>query len=709
MKVLIAAIAALLLICSIARAGKILPVPYVHQKLDTPDWFEDGGRACGATSLTMILAYYGKISEPFGDHVPKIHEYIYDPVQKAAVWSLIVEYAQSQGLDSVIEWSPTFEEIQKEIDSNYPLVLSVNIVGDDGKERGHLITVIGYTDDHEVMVVNDPAGYYISWKRDGEAVEYPWDSLKKIKGAILVRSPEPIPPVVDWPSQQRDNQNTGNNNCAGNICTPKQDDSMTIEGVSAYAQPVVSGKMVYLALQNGEVVASDMEKKLCSWFFDTGAEEIKLTPALSGNKLYVLDSNNILWCLDKNTGDWIWYFDIPEYFGLPDYYWQTSPQIWQNYICLTVGPYVIFIYDDTQTTGKAPRIAKLVKIPITIQQDPPEFIATSAISKNGIFYCFDFACNIVAFKVETGEYLWHLSEFPGPQNPAGLTYLGNPFAIVLAEDILILKNNWRYDFQDTEPKPGETGFLYGVNINSPDKILWTREIGLTSCPSVYKDGELYSYGLFAPEPGKIEGVIYCLDPNTGNLLTLNAIGVNDDIHLSIGGDILYFTCWTFKKVFAVNFDPFEILWEQDLQYHPFSAVVPVGDAAYISMLDIDLKTKTASLWPSAKTKPRTTSSLVITSFSEASYQKGDVSGNGEITAYDASLVLRYVVGLIGLSLDAKDAADVSGNGTITALDAALILQYTVGLITDFDILAAPSLYAKTEEEILQELLSSLRL
>ena len=61
----------------------------------------------------------------------------------------------------------------------------------------------------------------------------------------------------------------------------------------------------------------------------------------------------------------------------------------------------------------------------------------------------------------------------------------------------------------------------------------------------------------------------------------------------------------------------------------------------------------------------------------------DVSGDGKITAYDASLVLRYVVGLTDFEIAQRQAADVTGDGTITALDAALILQYTVGSITQF--------------------------
>jgi len=89
---------------------------------------------------------------------------------------------------------------------------------------------------------------------------------------------------------------------------------------------------------------------------------------------------------------------------------------------------------------------------------------------------------------------------------------------------------------------------------------------------------------------------------------------------------------------------------------------------------------------------------------------GDVSGNGQITAYDASLVLQYVVGLIELSPEQQKAADVTGNGTISALDAALILQYTVGLIKSFpgdSPPVAPALNPKTETKLLAEAIKQL--
>jgi len=68
--------------------------------------------------------------------------------------------------------------------------------------------------------------------------------------------------------------------------------------------------------------------------------------------------------------------------------------------------------------------------------------------------------------------------------------------------------------------------------------------------------------------------------------------------------------------------------------------------------------------------------------------KGDVNGDGDVTAYDASLILQEIVGLISLPAAKYPAfdlttADVTGDGTISALDAAYILQYAVGIIDSF--------------------------
>jgi len=57
---------------------------------------------------------------------------------------------------------------------------------------------------------------------------------------------------------------------------------------------------------------------------------------------------------------------------------------------------------------------------------------------------------------------------------------------------------------------------------------------------------------------------------------------------------------------------------------------------------------------------------------------GDVNENNKITAYDASLILQYVVGLIQFSDFQFCKADTDNGKTVTSLDASFILQCTVG-------------------------------
>lgn len=63
-------------------------------------------------------------------------------------------------------------------------------------------------------------------------------------------------------------------------------------------------------------------------------------------------------------------------------------------------------------------------------------------------------------------------------------------------------------------------------------------------------------------------------------------------------------------------------------------------------------------------------------------KKGDVNGDGSITAEDALCVLKNVVGLMEFDATQKEAADTTGDGGISAEDALLVLKYVVGLVTE---------------------------
>lgn len=57
---------------------------------------------------------------------------------------------------------------------------------------------------------------------------------------------------------------------------------------------------------------------------------------------------------------------------------------------------------------------------------------------------------------------------------------------------------------------------------------------------------------------------------------------------------------------------------------------------------------------------------------------GDVNGDGETTALDAAIILRYTVNQYNMTEVQKNAGDLSNSNDPTALDAAKILRYTVG-------------------------------
>lgn len=59
---------------------------------------------------------------------------------------------------------------------------------------------------------------------------------------------------------------------------------------------------------------------------------------------------------------------------------------------------------------------------------------------------------------------------------------------------------------------------------------------------------------------------------------------------------------------------------------------------------------------------------------------GDVSGDGIVSPYDASLIIKYLAGLPTPTPIQPQIADVSGNGVVTSYDAALIFQIITGLI-----------------------------
>lgn len=64
---------------------------------------------------------------------------------------------------------------------------------------------------------------------------------------------------------------------------------------------------------------------------------------------------------------------------------------------------------------------------------------------------------------------------------------------------------------------------------------------------------------------------------------------------------------------------------------------------------------------------------------------GDVTGNMEVSPYDAAWILQHTVGLRTLAGEDSVVADVSGDGTLSPYDAALVLQYVLRKILRFPV------------------------
>lgn len=206
-------------------------VVYMHQRWDTPDWF-NGSWSCGPTSCVMATQYYLMLTpdsiwasypspghwSQWGNYIPVEYTflgYTYDDLGEspggvwvpgahgficpngAAVWNLMVEFLTRHDIYSA--WAGTsWSALTGEINSLYPVVCSSTVLG-----YGHIILLNGYYANHTV-VVNDPFGdanepgwgsYY-----NGKDVLYDWPGYNNghvqigVSQLFYARAPVPADP-----------------------------------------------------------------------------------------------------------------------------------------------------------------------------------------------------------------------------------------------------------------------------------------------------------------------------------------------------------------------------------------------------------------------------------------------------------------------------------------------------------------------------------
>lgn len=162
------------------------PVPYINQLYDTPDW-HGGSGSCAPTSAAMVLAYYNRLpywditaswpsphTSHYGNYIAdkyRFNEVYYSQVAGDAnnndafggygyMWgngnsphSVMFDYLDKHGINSVRSYSTVFTDVMGQIDSNFVMPIC-NLL----TSAGHLTVAIGYVQGQHTLVFNDPYG-----------------------------------------------------------------------------------------------------------------------------------------------------------------------------------------------------------------------------------------------------------------------------------------------------------------------------------------------------------------------------------------------------------------------------------------------------------------------------------------------------------------------------------------------------------------------
>lgn len=195
--------------------GMEIDVPAYSQEIhlgEYPQWDGGGEAWCSPTSTSMILAHWGvgpspadyswvdeRYQDRWVDHAARhTYDYSYDG---AGNWSFNTAYAARFGMVAFVTRLRSLTEVEAFIKVGIPLVVSVSfreheLEGAGYDTHGHLLTVIGFTEDGDV-ISNDPASHMLASNEEVRTVygreqfENAW--LPTSGGIVYVIHPPGVP------------------------------------------------------------------------------------------------------------------------------------------------------------------------------------------------------------------------------------------------------------------------------------------------------------------------------------------------------------------------------------------------------------------------------------------------------------------------------------------------------------------------------------
>lgn len=137
------------------RAQQTLPESYV---IDVPFYYQETDNWCGEASTEMVLAYLNPQAVPSQSELAQEFDPD-DPSRGNSTVNRIVSGFQSRGYTEVAFHSKLSIDQLKQLISNGILIICEG--GFDGFHKAdgecvHFIVAVGYDDEHQQMIVNDP-------------------------------------------------------------------------------------------------------------------------------------------------------------------------------------------------------------------------------------------------------------------------------------------------------------------------------------------------------------------------------------------------------------------------------------------------------------------------------------------------------------------------------------------------------------------------
>ena len=159
--------------------SSILDVPFYPQT----DNYRDANRTCNSSSCAMCLAYFktGSLTGAKGDDAYIQKVFAVGDTTDHLVQTRVLD---SYGIKSHFSYSLSFADLDRELAAGRPVVIGILHRGSlSNPTGGHMVAVIGKTEDGEFYICNDPYGSlnngYSGPVTQGKGVHYSVDVLRR--------------------------------------------------------------------------------------------------------------------------------------------------------------------------------------------------------------------------------------------------------------------------------------------------------------------------------------------------------------------------------------------------------------------------------------------------------------------------------------------------------------------------------------------------